>query len=90
MQVKESCPNYIGRATFQTMSILEMKEEVSRLNKAERLQALEVLWDAIRQEQDEPESPAWHGEVLAARLAKAEVGEAEFLTMEELKARLGR
>ncbi len=33
-------------------------------------------------------SPAWHGEILAARMAKIERGEAEFLTVPELKERL--
>jgi len=71
------------------MTMLEIKREVSRLSKAERLEAMEVLWDAMREE-GEVESPAWHGEILAARLLKAEAGEAEFLTMEELKKRLRR
>jgi hypothetical protein len=33
-----------------------------------------------------PESPAWHGEILA----KADAGDAKFLTIAELKKRLRR
>ena len=67
-----------------------MKEEVSRLSKAERLQALEWLWASLSKEQQDIESPEWHGEVLAARKAKADSGEAQFLNVAQLKKRLRR
>ncbi len=70
------------------MSFPDSEEKIARLSASERLQLMDFLWLAIRK--DEPESPAWHGEVLAARLAKAEAGEAQFLTIPELKKRLGR
>ena len=72
------------------MSVLELKEEVSRLSKAERLQAMEWLWASFSKKPDEIESPEWHGEVLAARKAKADAGEAQFLSVEQLKERLRR
>ena len=70
------------------MSVPELEEKVAGLSKTERLQMMEVLWNAIRK--DEPETPPWHEEVLSARLAKAEAGKAEFLTVAELKKRLRR
>ena len=72
------------------MSAAELKEEVSRLSKAERLEAMEWLWASLSKEQRDLESPEWHGEVLAARKAKADVGEAQFLSVEQLKERLRR
>ena len=72
------------------MSVVELKEEVSRLSKAERLQAMEWLWASLSKKPDEIESPEWHGEVLAARKAKADAGEAQFLSVEQLKERLRR
>jgi len=36
------------------------------------------------------ESPEWHAEVLATRKAKADSGEAQFLSVQELKERLRR
>jgi putative addiction module component (TIGR02574 family) len=72
------------------VSVLELKEEVSRLSKAERLQTMEWLWASLSKEPKEIESPEWHGEVLAARKAKADSGEAEFLTVKQLKKRLRR
>ena len=67
-----------------------MKEEVSRLSKAERLQALEWLWASLSKEQQDIESPEWHGEVLVARKAKVDSGEAQFLSVAQLKKRLRR
>jgi hypothetical protein len=72
------------------MSVLELKEEVSRLSKAERLEAMEWLWASLSKEQQEIESPEWHGEVLAARKAKVDSGEARFLSIAQLKKRLRR
>jgi len=72
------------------VSVVELKEEVSRLSKAERLQAMEWLWTSLSQEQGDIESPQWHGEVLAARKAKADAGEAQFLSIKQLKERLRR
>ena len=70
------------------MSLLELKEEVSRLNKAEQLQALEWLWVSLSKKPDEIASPEWHGDVLAARKAKVDSGEAQLLDMAQLKQRL--
>lgn len=75
---------------LRPVSVLELKEEVSRLSKAERLQAMEWLWASLSKEQQDIESPEWHGEVLAARQAKVDSGEAEFLTVDQLKDRLRR
>lgn len=72
------------------MSVLELKEEVSRLSKAERLQAMEWLWASLSKEQQDIESPEWHVEVLAARKAKVDSGEAQFLSIAQLKERLRR
>ena len=72
------------------MSVAELKKEVSRLSKAERLEAMEWLWASLSKEQQEIESPEWHGEVLAARKAKVDSGEAQFLSIAQLKKRLRR
>ncbi len=72
------------------MSVLELKEEVLRLNTADRLQAMERLWASLSKEARDIESPEWHGEVLAARKAKIDSGEARFLSVAELKEHLQR
>jgi putative addiction module component (TIGR02574 family) len=72
------------------MSVAELKKEVSRLSKPEQLEAMEWLWASLSKKPEQIESPDWHGEVLAARKAKADSGEAQFLSVEQLKERLRR
>ena len=62
--------------------------QIGRMSMAERLQAMEQLWDAVCRDAEEMPSPNWHADVLADRKARAERGEAQFLTLEQLKARL--
>jgi hypothetical protein len=56
-------------------------------NLARFLQLEQEARDAI--DEDAP-SPEWHGEILAERLKEIESGTAKFLTLSELKKRLGR
>lgn len=62
--------------------------QISKMSMAERLQAMEQLWDALCRGGGEVSSPAWHADVLAERKARARGGEARFLTLDQLKARL--
>jgi len=75
---------------FDPMSVAELKKEVSRLSRAEQLQTMEWLWASLSKKSEEIESPEWHGEILAARTAKVDAGEAEFLSVDQLKERLRR
>jgi hypothetical protein len=62
--------------------------EIEQMSLAERLQTMELLWVSLARTPDAVPSPDWHGEVLAARLAKIERGEGEFLTIPQVKERL--
>ena len=62
--------------------------EIEQMSLTERLQTMELLWVSLARTPDAVPSPDWHGEVLAARLAKIERGEGEFLTIPQLKERL--
>lgn len=64
--------------------------DIQQMSQAERLAAMEMLWAAIAGDPVPPESPEWHGKVLRERMDKIESGEGKFLTVSELKARLGR
>jgi len=61
--------------------------EIEKMNTVERLQTMEILWDALLHEKVEIESPGWHRDVLEERKARIANGEAEFLSLKELKAR---
>ena len=71
------------------MSVAEIKQELSRLSEAERIELLEAVRAAL-DNREEVESPAWHADILAERAAKIDSGEATFLTIDQLKERLRR
>jgi putative addiction module component (TIGR02574 family) len=62
--------------------------EIERMSVTERLQAMDQLWDSLTRDGDEIPSPAWHQDVLADRKARAQRGEAKFLTLDQLRSRL--
>jgi len=62
--------------------------QIERMSVTERLQAMDQLWDSLTRNTDEIPSPDWHQDVLANREARAQRGEAKFLTLAELRARL--
>jgi hypothetical protein len=47
---------------------------------------MEALWDSLLDEEYEIESPEWHRDILEERKRKIKTGEAEFISLEELKA----
>jgi putative addiction module component (TIGR02574 family) len=61
--------------------------EIERMSVAERLQTIEQIWDSLYRNAENVPSPDWHREVLADRKARAERGEAKFLTLDQLRAR---
>ena len=62
--------------------------EIDKMSLPERLRALEQLWDAVPREGGDVASPEWHRDILVDRKARAERGEARFLTLAELRTRL--
>jgi hypothetical protein len=62
--------------------------EIDRMSLPERLRTMEQLWEAISREPEDVVSPEWHRDILADRKARAERGEAKFLTLAELRNRL--
>jgi hypothetical protein len=62
--------------------------EIERMSVAERLRAIEEIWESLSRHVDQVDSPDWHQKVLTDRKALAERGEAKFLTLDELRSRL--
>jgi len=61
---------------------------IEGMSMAERLKVMEQLWDALCREGAALTSPEWHKSVLADRKARADRGEAKFLTLAQLRSRL--
>ena len=60
--------------------------EIQKMNFAERLQAMEMLWDSLLEDESRIESPAWHDDILRERMEKIKNNEAKFMSLDELKA----
>jgi putative addiction module component (TIGR02574 family) len=61
-------------------------QEIKKMSKIERIQAMEALWDSLLDEESEIESPEWHRDVLEERKRKIETGKTEFISIEKLRA----
>ena len=62
--------------------------DIERMSVTERLRAMDQLWESLDRYGDEIASPDWHQDVLADRKARAQSGEAKFLTLAQLRSRL--
>jgi hypothetical protein len=63
---------------------------LSEMSHAAKLRVMEELWDDLCHSAEGVPSPAWHGEVLAARTERVAKGEAEFREWADVKERLLR
>ena len=55
---------------------------------AEKLQAMEAIWDDLSRNGDEIESPAWHQQVLQERAARVRSGKEKFMDWDTAKKEL--
>jgi putative addiction module component (TIGR02574 family) len=62
--------------------------DLKQMSRPEKVRLMEEIWQDLSADEQEVESPSWHGEIIAERTAKVEEGKAMFLTLEELQARL--
>ncbi|MBF0548256.1 MAG: addiction module protein [Candidatus Riflebacteria bacterium] len=59
--------------------------EIKVMSTIERIQAMEMLWDALCHEEKEIESPVWHEKILKERQERFKSGKTKFITLENLK-----
>jgi hypothetical protein len=63
--------------------------QIEKMTTADRIQAMEELWEALSVDENEISSPGWHEGILNARRKKIKSGNARFLTIEDLKKQFG-
>jgi putative addiction module component (TIGR02574 family) len=61
---------------------------IDQMTLTERLQAMESLWDHLRQHEEEVPVPDWHKALLDERLKLVEQGKAHFSDWDEAKKRI--
>ena len=69
-------------ATMPQMDI----PSIAALPLAERLRAMELIWETLRRDDAAEISPHWHGEVLRQRLADSKPE--DFVALEDVEAAL--
>jgi hypothetical protein len=62
--------------------------DIARMDKTQKLQTMEAIWDSLIHEATELESPDWHRDVLVERTNRLEQGKAEFFAVDEIRSRL--
>ena len=58
---------------------------LSEMTVEEKLQTMEFLWESLSTDNQQIESPSWHGETLAEREAALKNGDAHFEDWESAK-----
>jgi putative addiction module component (TIGR02574 family) len=61
---------------------------LDKMTVEEKLQLMEILWDDLSRNPEDIPTPAWHGEVLAARERAIEEGRTKFLSLDEFEKRI--
>ena len=59
-----------------------------QMSRAEKLMALEALWEDLTRDETEFESPGWHQEELAATEQRVQSGKEQFVEWESAKKQL--
>ena len=60
-------------------------DEIKNLNIKERLILIDTIWETLESESNQVESPKWHKKLLEQRIEKMKNGEAEFISIDDLR-----
>jgi putative addiction module component (TIGR02574 family) len=69
--------------------VLMSISDIKKMPVVERIHLMEQIWDTLRDEFDQRESPAWHEEILKERKEAYASGKVKSYTLEEIKQKLG-
>jgi hypothetical protein len=61
---------------------------LDQMTSAEKLRAMEALWEDLSRNEEDIQSPSWHGQVLEAREARVKSGQEKFMDWEAAKQQL--
>ena len=67
---------------------MEIALPLDQMTTADKLSMMEILWDDLCRTPENLPTPAWHGEVLAAREQLLREGKTQFCDFEECDDRL--
>ncbi len=58
---------------------------IEKMTTTEKISAMEKLWEDLCRDPQTIDSPAWHGEILAARERSAKAGKSKFVDLKAAK-----
>jgi hypothetical protein len=67
---------------------MEVTLPLEKMTTAEKLRVMETLWRDLTRDEEQFESPAWHGEVLRERMKRVKQGKETFIDWETAKRQL--
>ncbi len=67
---------------------MELVLPLDQMTVAEKLHAIEVLWDDLSRHPEDIPSPPWHADVLAERQRQIDEGQAKFIPFDEFRQRI--
>jgi hypothetical protein len=67
---------------------MTMTLDLDTMTIADKLQAMETIWDDLLRSAEQVPSPAWHGDVLRARESRVREGKSHYTDWAEAKRRI--
>src|SRR5208283_886156 len=67
---------------------MEITLPLEKMTIAEKLRVMETLWSDLTRDEEQFESPEWHGEVLRERAARVKQGKESFMDWETAKRQI--
>jgi len=67
---------------------MELALNLDQMTVAEKLAAMEKLWEYLERNPEAVPSPSWHGEVLLTRETRISEGKSVFVPLDEVKERI--
>jgi hypothetical protein len=60
-------------------------DEIRKMTINERILVMEQIWTSLVEDRQVPDSPPWHKDILELRRKRIASGEANFLSLDDLK-----
>jgi hypothetical protein len=67
---------------------MEITLPLEKMTVAEKIRMMETLWSDLTRDEEQFESPQWHGEVLRERATRVKQGKESFMDWETAKRQL--
>lgn len=67
---------------------MDLALPLEQMTTAEKLRALEAIWESLCRQPSDVPSPSWHGDILQKRATSAQDGSSQFTDWAEAKQKI--